>query len=367
MTRENTLSRNMSARLLQARYLPLFILLSFGGALGQSGCAAVPTELAFPAASPAEISDEIEFEQEAALERLRSQDARVATIAFRLLSANTELCPKADWLTGMVMHSSSQFGPEVRPVAVRLYGLGDTPSIQVVAPGSPADIAGMLADDQLIAVNGKTFAAITPAQSSAGNYASIDAAWALITSEIRDGEALTFDIHRKGKALTLQLQPRLGCGYGFSLLTDDEFNAWADGKTAFVTTSITRYAQTEDELATIMAHELAHNILGHQDRISKSGPAGALLGNMGTQRSSLVALEKEADYLGLYLMARAGFDINKAGSFWRQFGADFPRSRYAGWSHPGSRERAINMISTAAEIERKRASGDPILPERRSN
>jgi predicted Zn-dependent protease len=100
----------------------------------------------------------------------------------------------------------------------------------------------------------------------------------------------------------------------------------------------------------------------HRARIAGGGPAGALLGNTGTMRGGLLTVEREADYVGLYLMARAGYDYPAARDFWRQYGADFGASRYAQWSHPGSLERATNIAATVEEIRRKQASGEPLTP-----
>jgi predicted Zn-dependent protease len=100
----------------------------------------------------------------------------------------------------------------------------------------------------------------------------------------------------------------------------------------------------------------------HHRRLDGKGFARNMLGDLGSTPQSLNTAEREADYVGLYLTARAGFDISRAPEFWRRFAADYGDAVYVRWSHPGSAERAANLAATREEILQKLRSGLPLTP-----
>lgn len=329
-------------------------------ALALTACAQVEVQLDAPTADASSLEREAVFQQEAALDRLREHDQRVADAAFRLSVAGADLCPGALAAPGFVLHDAQQYGPASRAVAIRQYSLSAAPSVLVVAKDSPADKAGLAPNDQLLSVNGESLTAATA--STKASYQSLELAWARIDKALAAGQA-ELEVSRGGSVSKVALRARAGCGYRVHLEVTDDLNAAANGREVFVTTALVRYAALDDHLAMIIAHEMAHNILRHQVLVARSGPAGAMVGNPAVARSALLMMEREADYLGLYLVARAGYDLDAAGRFWPQLGADFPRNQYAGWTHPGALERSVNVKATIAEIRAKQKAGLPLVPD----
>lgn len=274
----------------------------------------------------------------AALDDLARQDARVAEAAFRLSVANADLCPQTGPLTGLVLHAASQYGEEIRPHAVRRFHLGDTPSILAVAPGGPADRAGLAPGDRLLAIGGRPAPAAAP--SGEASYAVVAAA----EEALRAGTQ-TLTISRDGETHEVLLTPVTGCAYPVQTVPDGKLNASADGRRVSISTELAAFTADDDELAVVIAHELAHNVLRHPPR------------TLGARRQ-----EREADRLGLYLAARAGYDIEAAAPFWRRFGSRSLAARLGVVTHPsaGSRARVVERI--AAEIGRKQARGEPLIP-----
>lgn len=173
---------------------------------------------------------------------------------------------------------------------------------------------------------------------------------------------------------------------------DDNFkNAAATrGNYIFVWSGIINTANSKDELATVLAHEVAHvlashtiptvgetmnqilvgtsqeltqNILIHQGGGYAQGAqlAGALTSLL---LQSLIVnpqtrkLEFEADTIGLFLMAKAGYNPNAALDFWDNMTKDNPDMSLSFLSsHPPSRERVENIrkyLPEAYEIYRRR-------------
>ncbi len=124
---------------------------------------------------------------------------------------------------------------------------------------------------------------------------------------------------------------------------DDQVNAFAlpGGKVA-VFSGILKFTKTEAGLATVMAHEVAHALQRHgAERYSRGileqiGQLGALAGaaaggidpgvaigamsayGVGVALPNSRAQETEADFIGLQLMAKAGYDPREAVPFWER-------------------------------------------------
>jgi len=179
------------------------------------------------------------------------------------------------------------------------------------------------------------------------------------------------------------LQSR-NCQYQFKVEKSKEINAYADGRNVTVTTGMMDFT-TDDELAIVVGHELAHNIMEHVQKTQRNvvlgGVAGLLVdvvaasqgidtgGNfsktgaqMGVVRYS-PAFEEEADYVGLYILAIAGYPIDNAPSFWRKMSAENPNAIDMRVTHPTNPERYLLLEKTVAEIKRKQSQGLVLQPE----
>lgn len=276
---------------------------------------------------------------------LQALEARVAAVAYRLTTANTELCPDKGPRTGMTLHDAQQYAPGSRAGAVRYFHLADAPAVMAVAPGGPADRAGVRTDDAVTTVNGQSLHSREPGAGPA-SYAGVERARMAIEAALRQGPA-TLTVARGSEEHRLVVQPVEGCAYQAQLIPSSGLDASADGRVVSLTTALARYAARDDDLALVIGHEMAHNVLQH--RANRSGGS----------RSR----ERAADRMGLYLAARAGYDISGASDFWRRFGDDSWRARLGVLTHPSPTARSQAVAVTAAEIARKRAAGDPLLPD----
>jgi predicted Zn-dependent protease len=127
------------------------------------------------------------------------------------------------------------------------------------------------------------------------------------------------------------------------VISVDEVNAWCmpGGKMAMYTGLIQKLNATDEEIAAVMGHEIAHALREHsREQISRqmgtqvaAGIAGALLGmgDLGTSVAGAVAdvtinlpksrtAEQEADRIGVELAARAGYDPRAAITLWQKMG-----------------------------------------------
>jgi predicted Zn-dependent protease len=125
-----------------------------------------------------------------------------------------------------------------------------------------------------------------------------------------------------------------------SLIGSNQINAFClpGGKIAFFYGILSRLQLSDDEVAMIMGHEMAHALREHaRERIGKSfatrgalelgaallglGNTGRFVAGMGEQMLSLVFSrddESEADLIGMELAARAGYDPAAGVSLWQK-------------------------------------------------
>jgi Zn-dependent protease with chaperone function len=189
--------------------------------------------------------------------------------------------------------------------------------------------------------------------------------------------------------------PRRDVTYVFQVLDADEPNAFAlPGGTVYVSRGLLALLESEDELAGVLGHEIAHVAAKHAaQRVSRAAPIGVLTG-IGAAVTGIVSpvlasriagagiaaneavlapygrtQELEADRIGVAMAAGAGYDpaaLSRAlASLTREEqlrGDDARRDWYA--THPPLPRREEDAAAEAARARRRDAGGVP-APARR--
>lgn len=145
------------------------------------------------------------------------------------------------------------------------------------------------------------------------------------------------------------------------------------GKITFYTGLVRQLTLTDDEIAMVMGHEIAHALREHgRERMSQAqakGAAGAFALVVAPSKGGQIALadqaahllftlpnsrehESEADSMGLELGARAGYDPKAAVSVWRKMAAQ----------HKGGSGKA-DFLSTHPSHEARIAELTAMLPK----
>lgn len=251
---------------------------------------------------------------------LRLDDYRVAVIGYRLAVSGIPLCPEQAPVTGLTLHHLAEYAPKERPAAAAEYGLDGGPGVLAVVPGSPAASAGLIAGDVLLALNGQPFA--KPQLSDAKGdplRQSIEAVETQLDEALRRG-AVRLLIRRLGAEQQVTLGSAAGCPSRFRLARSTQVNAFANRGYVIVSTALLPLFQTEDELAFVIAHEIAHVVLRHPEMLAAAGvPVRGLLRGAGRNGVLVKRTEVEADWLALRLTRAAGYDPGAAIPYWRRF------------------------------------------------
>jgi hypothetical protein len=341
-------------------------------AIALTGCAAPTTRPVTPQSALVEV--EAQKQQEIALRSQLDGQTRLLRLAYPILKASADLCKdRVRTSIGVVSATRYSFDRGVRDTAIRVLGVGEVPKVVYVIPGSPGDAAGVRTGDVLVAVGGQP----VPTGEEAVQRLNEE-----VIGQLKPAEAVTVSVMREGVRQDLSVTPTTTCDVPPVLQVSDEVNAFTDGDKIVVTRGLMRFAENDQELALVISHELAHAAMGHVTAQMQNYVLGSLLdilaaaygintgGSFGKAAAGVYSkgFEAEADYVGLYMMARAGLPVDNAAAFWRRMAAEHPQSidRSATSSHPSTPERFIAIEGTVEEIARKRGSGLPLAPELRA-
>lgn len=351
-------------------------------ALSLTACATIEPEVALPVAQSEEVRAETARQQDAALTAEQIRFERVQRVWQRLIIANADLCAAQGRAPGFTLHSLNSYPEPIRDAAQRRFGIGADPAVDFISEASPAYAAGLRAHDEIAAVNGRAVREGRLNRPRQRGDRAVQDASDKIDEALKVGGPLTLTIRRGGEAREIAFEPAPACQYRLAIVRDDRVNAAANGEVVAVTTGILRYVQTDSELALVLGHELGHNALEHRRRHEDATRPGAWggtvlgvvlgaatgifidFGQMAAHGSEEMRLtfEREADYAGLYYVARAGFEVDGVEEFWRRFAADYPMSTYLTDTHPTTGERFLNIAAARREIAAKRAAGEDLRP-----
>ena len=330
-----------------------------------------------PAVSNEEALHEIRLQKQIAVREQMAQLSRLYDIGYPIMAANAPLCGKKVWPHhGMMLESLSNVGDNFKDAMRIFYGVENQLTAAYVVKGSPAD-GKIFPGDQIMRVNG-----VPIPSGSKGEKVFLNTIW-------KPGRDVTLPVTlgvrrgRRDKIHDVVIHPVAGCASYLALEDDDVVNAYASGTAIVFSTGMMRFADNDNMLAMVFAHELTHNAREHIEAkllnrflgsmiavIVESGTGvdfSNLLEDVGLKAFSQ-GFENEADYVGLYMYARAGFPVEDGIDLHRRMAAIHPGAIHIdpASSHPSSAGRFIALRKAAAEIAAKRAANRPLLPEEKN-
>ena len=343
-------------------------------ALLMAGCATTPLPAGDPSVSPAMPSVVIPApavntpEQDALKARIALQD-RLYRVAAPLLVKNPDLCKgNARKLLGFTAKNKYSFTPEFVDAAERSFGLGERLHIMSVLAGSGAANAGVRAGDVLLSVEDKPM----PQGPNAERVAA-----GILGPLVNGRDRVRLTLQRNGSNLTPNVPLTLACAFGIELGNADNVNAYSDGHRVMVTRGMLNVARSDAELAAVIAREMAHSALNHATRLRMSATLGSIIDNLIRVHPDMTTMggtagvkpfaqdvDAAADTLSLYMLARAGYDVDTAKNFWQRLAGQYPASALTSYTaiHPSTAYRLSVMDKIVPQVKNKLASGEPLSP-----
>ena len=290
---------------------------------------------------------------QASLLALQRDDQRVADTSWRIASRNADTCPKLWAALGVSLHHVSQYEPAYRAAAQAAFGLDETyPSILAVAEGSPASAAGLKPNDTLRAVNGADLADKSRGQKDAASYDAVSAAMAALEALPERGAAV-LSIERGGQMLEVSVTPQNVCRSRVELAPGNTINANANGLVAQISGRLVDWVGSDDELALVIAHEMAHNLLDHPKRLNEKSALSGLATSLGLSGRAQRQMELEADRVGIIMAAGAGYNYKIAPDFWARLNSNSPLASFLATTHPTTQARRENARRVVEEMNSK--------------
>jgi hypothetical protein len=331
--------------------------------------AALLAACAAPTTRRVEVSDEAARAEaarqtELAVTEMVEEQQRISRIHRTLSVKASALCGD---LVGPDVGLFSMTKPKgsFGPVLESKYGIGERRTVLFVLDGSPAEAAGIKPRDVIKSINGVE---MTDRDGLVQLY-----------EKVGSEDPLKYEIERAGEALSITVKPERACRFPITLGPQQTINAFADGKQIVIMRGMVNFTRNDDELALVISHEMAHNIMKHIEARNQNAGLGVLAdiavillsrGQVNPNISQVAGsaysqeFEAEADYVGLYVMAQTGMPIADAPKFWRRMAAAHPASIKSNHSasHPSTAYRMVALEAAVIEVEAKRAKGEALVP-----
>lgn len=323
-----------------------------------AGCGSRPE---MPTVSQEAVQAEARRQAAFRFETLVTRNDRLQTVAFAVLSANAAYCGKRlRMLYGLSVLTLENLAPELHASASQRLGIDNGVRVVHAVQASPARRAGLAPGDRILRIGKRK---IAPGIEGTAQVSEI-------LARAKPSVVLQVTVLRGGRELTLPLRGVSGCDHPAVLAGIGDSNAIARSGGIVLPSSVMTLASSDDELAILIAHQLAHLVAGHAkmrgdaDEAVMSGfPESEVITGIAPgefePREFEENNEKVADYLGLYFAARAGYSIAGVDAFWRKFSA---QQTVFGAGHPVTDARFALIGQIRDEIALKQQAGTPLKP-----
>lgn len=277
-----------------------------------------------PAEPPAEQPPAIDYAAErAAIGRYQDADQRLQDVGWRLAAANAPFCPRVVPSIGLQLQDMASYGAPA--IARAALGLAGDFAVQTAARGSPAALSGAFPRNREV-VRLERFDPNHWPSARPMDWERLVRAHDHVEAMLAEHGGIAIAFADGGEA---RVRPVPVCATRFELMGEGT-RAVADGARVVMGIQSPNFGFAEPLFAGAVAHELAHNVLGHDAWLDRNGRS-----NRNVRR-----IEREADRLIPWLLANAGYDPADATRFMTEWGKANDAGLKLRRTHDGWDERA---------------------------
>jgi hypothetical protein len=256
--------------------------------------------------------------ERAAIGRYQDADQRLQDVGWQLARANAAFCPRVVPSIGLQLQDIASYGAPA--IARTALGLTGDFAVQTAARGSPAAAAALTRNREVTRL--ERFDPNQWPASARMDWQRLLQAHDHVEAMLTEHGGITIGL---ADGSEVRLQPVEVCATRFELMGEGT-KAVADGNRVVIGIDFPAFAYDEPVFAGVVAHELAHNVLGHDDWLDRNGRS-----SRNVRRA-----EREADRLIPWLLANAGYDPAAGVAFMTQWGSQHDaglkmRRRHDGW------------------------------------
>ena len=262
---------------------------------------------------------------------------RLTDLDLALTEASSEFCGRLSRpKLGGIFGSSAAFSGAARLVAEESFRLGQEPTVAHVTPRGPLDRAQILPGDRILRIEGT---AVT----------TLDQLGKLLEAHPLH---MALTLARGDQMLERTVEPAVACPVNLEFAFSPGLVPFKSSRfVAGVPLGLLNFLDDDSELAVVLSHQVAHLLFDRDG-------------------DSLTVREERADRLGLFMVARAGYDVKAAPRAWEKLAAETPylifepRSEFVDsfFPHAMLAQRMDGIRAAVQEIEQLRSEGRPLVP-----
>lgn len=254
---------------------------------------------------------------------LSQQEQQLANVSYKLRKSARITCDDQQRALGIFLARDAN---NSNPV-------GDYITVAHVTDNSVADLSGIKTGDILRSLRGQplTKNQLSTLKDKLSNKGFVSVKEITDLND-RPVEMSFYRPEASDDQYSLKLRPESTCKIPVQVVESKTITSRAEQTTVEITSGMLDYTQSETELAYVLSHNMAHYLKDHpyqKDRnwlagssldwvaSSQGVPTLGLFGYLGDQIRDN-QYEKKADYTGLYLMERAGYETSEVPDFWRR-------------------------------------------------
>jgi hypothetical protein len=281
---------------------------------------------------------------------------RFMRVAHGVLVSNADLCgERTVYGLGLVFLDITNFKGDTQWLR-DAWGLDERAMVFAILPNGAEWNAGVRHGDTVKSVMGQP----VTTRREAG---------AAISAALRSGggKPLELGLERDGIPYSVSIAPRRMCDCSVDIWQRRSVAVLQNDRGFELGLDLISFAAKDEDLAVIIGHELAHQIQRHEQTVGW-GQLGKrfteLFTGGGYGEPYPLQQEIEADRLGLYYAARAGYSLEHAPDIWKRLAAamEHPDALKKNRPYFASDERERALADVRDEIMAKIKAGLPLVP-----